>query len=91
MKLGSLIVLPVSGPARCWCACHHGSVVDLSPDLRDPIAAVTACRTCLNSHCIALISEWPIIPEPNPLVLNPLVEWVDPDVPEDGSPTGAGG
>lgn len=55
----------------CYCRCHVGSMIHYAPDVRDPIAAVTACPACLNAHTPALVSEWPIVPAPNPLLLPP--------------------
>lgn len=68
----------------CFCPCHVGSFVHYAPDLRDPIAAVTACRKCLNGHTVALVSEWPIVETPNPMVL----PWVDPEPQADGEQGG---
>lgn len=61
----------------CFCDCHVGSAIHYAPDVRDPIAAVTACSRCLNKHCPALVSEWPIIPPPNPVLLPPWTDQAD--------------
>lgn len=62
---------------RCLCACHVGgiSALHVPPDVRDPVSAVTACRSCLNAHTPALVcKEWPIVPPPNPQ----LMPWMEP-------------
>lgn len=71
-------------PVICRCLCHRDSVIWYSPDVRDPVAAVTACSKCLGAHTVAIVSQWPPPPPPaNPLLLPP---WVDP--PESGDATG---
>ena len=50
----------------CFCSCHVSEVLHFAPDVRDPIAAATACSHCLAKHCPALVAEWPVIPPLNP-------------------------
>lgn len=49
---------------RCPCRCHSGAskVPEPPPDVRDPIAAVTACAPCQPRHIPALLyrGPWPI-------------------------------
>lgn len=61
---------------RCHCRCHCGGapVFHIAPDLRDHVAAATACSKCINEHMPALTSEWPLPPAP----INPQLQpWMD--------------
>lgn len=63
-------------PVTCMCRCHRDSIIWFAPDVRDHIAAITACSKCLNLHTVAIVSEWPPPPPANPLLLPP---WPDDD------------
>ena len=45
----------------------------VAPDVREPIAAVTACGRCQNTHTPALVAEWPPVP-PEP---SAIIPWMD--------------
>lgn len=46
---------------RCVCPCHAPMLGERQRcdgvDVREPIAAVTACVRCVNSHCPALVAD----------------------------------
>lgn len=61
----------------CFCACHADSkIVSFIPaDLEDAIAAATACDSCRDSHCLALLpTRLANDPEPEK---REKFEWVD--------------
>ena len=68
----------------CYCACHADSkIISFVPaDLEDPIAAATACDSCRDAHCLALLpTRLANDPEPE---RREKFEWVDPPPSDSG-------
>lgn len=60
----------------CHCGCHSGASILAfhGVDVTDPIEAATACDSCRDSHCPALLDH----PEPPPV--REMAVWVDPPI-----------